>query len=65
MNLHAGVAPSDARGLAQAVLRLMEDTELRRRLGQAGRCRVEQHYHLGDNVARLAEIFRRRLGEAA
>jgi len=59
------VAPSDAQGFAQAVLRLMEDAELRETLGKAGRRRVEQHYHLDNNVARLAGIFRRRLGEAA
>lgn len=59
------VAPSDAQGLAGAILRLMEDAGLRKRLGEAGRRRVMEHYHLARNVARLAEVFRRRLGEAA
>ncbi len=56
------VAPSDAEGLAAALARLMDDAELRRRLGEAGRVRVEEKYHLHRNIERLAAIFRRRLG---
>ena len=56
------VAPSDAEGLAAALARLMDDAELRRRLGEAGRVRVEEKYHLNRNIERLAAIFRRRLG---
>ncbi|MBS1220396.1 MAG: hypothetical protein H6R24_357 [Proteobacteria bacterium] len=40
----------------------MDDAELRRRLGEAGRVRVEEKYHLHRNIERLAAIFRRRLG---
>ena len=61
------VAPSDDEALAAALGRLMDDAALRRRLGEAGRRRVEEKYDLSRNTDRLAEIFRRRLarGEAA
>jgi colanic acid/amylovoran biosynthesis glycosyltransferase len=55
------VAPSDDAALADAIGRLMDDTELRRRLGRAGRKRVVEHYNLDVNIPRLGEIFRRRL----
>ena len=55
------VAPSDEEALARALASLMDDADLRRRLGEAGRRRVVEHYHLARNSARLAEIFRRRV----
>jgi glycosyltransferase involved in cell wall biosynthesis len=55
------VAPSDEQELAEAIRRLAEDPNLRRSLGEAGRKRVIDKYHLGRNTERLAEIFRRRL----
>jgi glycosyltransferase involved in cell wall biosynthesis len=55
------VAPSDEEELAGAIRRLAEDPDLRKSLGQAGRKRVIDKYHLGRNTERLAEIFRRRL----
>lgn len=55
------VAPSDVAALADAIGRLMDDTELRHRLGRAGRQRVVEHYNLEVNIPRLGEIFRRRL----
>lgn len=57
------VAPSDDVGLAGALASLMDDPALRRRLGAAGRQRVLDRYDLQRNTERLAEIFRRRLGE--
>jgi colanic acid/amylovoran biosynthesis glycosyltransferase len=56
------VAPSDTAGLAQAILELIRDPELRRRLGASARARVLECYRLDRSVATLAEIFRRRLG---
>lgn len=55
------VAPSDEEGLEQAILRLLDDPGLRRRLGQAGRARVLERYDLDTNFAQMAEIVRRRL----
>lgn len=59
------VNPSDARGLACALARLMDDEGLRRRLGESGRERVRERYDLEKNVGRLAEIFHRRVASPA
>jgi rhamnosyl/mannosyltransferase len=40
------VPPGDARAMAGALNRLLEDRELRVRLGEAGRQRVEQHFSM-------------------
>ena len=45
-----------------AIARLMDDGEVRQRLGEAGRARVEDQYNLHRNIDRLAAILRRRLG---
>jgi colanic acid/amylovoran biosynthesis glycosyltransferase len=55
------VAPSDDQELARAVQRLIDDPELRRRLGAAGRRRIIEKYDLDRNIARLAEIFTNRI----
>ena len=55
------VTPSDPAELAGAIARLLDDSALRRRLAEAGRIRVREKYHLAANVARLSEIFLRRL----
>jgi glycosyltransferase involved in cell wall biosynthesis len=55
------VTPSDPEEMTTALVRLMDDPALRRRLAEAGRKRVQEKYHLATNVARLSEIFRRRL----
>lgn len=50
--------PGDVPSLALQLRRLIEDAALRQRLAEAGRVQVEQHFHLGRNVAALAEILR-------
>jgi glycosyltransferase involved in cell wall biosynthesis len=57
------VPPSSAEEMAGAISRLMQDEQLRLRLGRAGRARVLDRYHLEKNSDRLAEVFYRRLGE--
>jgi len=56
------VAPSDVTGLAQAIALLMDNTELRRQIGESGRLSALQRYDLQTNTERLAHIFQRRLG---
>ena len=52
------VPPSSAEELAAALARLMDDRELRRRIGRSGRERILQDYDLNRNTARLADIHR-------
>jgi colanic acid/amylovoran biosynthesis glycosyltransferase len=55
------VAPADEIQLAAALARLIDDPELRRRLGQAGRLRVRTYYDLKKSVEALAEVFQCRV----
>jgi colanic acid/amylovoran biosynthesis glycosyltransferase len=55
------VPPSDERALAEAIERLIDDRELRRRLGQAARRRIMDQFDLDQNVERLARLFTARL----
>jgi colanic acid/amylovoran biosynthesis glycosyltransferase len=52
------VTPGNDEELAAAIARLMDDPELRRRIGRAARQRVVEEYDLRGNTAQLAEIFR-------
>lgn len=51
------VPPSDVEALTQALRRLMEDENLRTRLGENGRTRVLEHYDIAANIQKLAEVF--------
>jgi glycosyltransferase involved in cell wall biosynthesis len=55
------VAPGDEHALAEAIARLMDDPDLRLKLGRAGREKVLEKYDLNRNGGRLAEVFRRRV----
>jgi glycosyltransferase involved in cell wall biosynthesis len=59
------VSPSDAAQLAAAIESLIANPALRQSLGKAGRRKVTASYDLVRNVARLHNIFRRRLGNTA
>jgi len=48
----------DAEGLAEAVLRLVDDPELRRRLGDAARRRVRERFDLSVVAAATGELYR-------
>ena len=56
------VTAGQERELADALKKLYEDAELRRRLGEAGRRRVLAEYDQARNAAKLADVFRRRVG---
>ena len=51
------VRPADAEALANAMLLLAKNPQLRRRLGKAGRAKVIAEYNLGTNVTKLAQIL--------
>ena len=57
------VPPGDAGALAGRVERLLADGDLRRRLGRAGRAKVEQDYNLRTEVSRLKLIMSAALSE--
>jgi glycosyltransferase involved in cell wall biosynthesis len=51
------VPPRDAGQLRDALVRLMGDAELRRKLGAAARARVEEHFNWSAIAARTAVIL--------
>jgi len=51
------IKPGDSTGLAAAVRRLLEDPELRRSMGEAGRQRVDPDFRAEVMVQRIAEIY--------
>ncbi len=53
------VAPSDAEGFACALRALIDDPDLRLRIGQAGRRKVLDKFDLRKNSAQLAEVFQK------
>jgi glycosyltransferase involved in cell wall biosynthesis len=57
------VPPRDRQALAAALDRLASDSDLRRRLGQAGRAFVAEHYSWEDNTAQMEAIYEAALGE--
>lgn len=51
------VRPGDAQDLAAALGTLCADPELRRRMGQAGRVKVQSEFDIDKEAARLARLF--------
>ena len=56
------VQPRDVAGLADALERLIEDSDLRRRMGTRGRVRAEQEFGLDAVVEQTLAIYREALG---
>lgn len=56
------VDPEDAGGWAQAMQELIQDADLRRQLGEAGRERVQRDFTQHRHVARLVEAYGEALG---
>ena len=55
------VGPADTEALTVALARLMDDVDLRRRLGHSASQRIRERYNLKTNIDSLAAIFTRRL----
>jgi len=51
------IPPSDAGALATAIERLIQEPDLRRRFGKAGREKIEKEFSLQLNAAKLAQYF--------
>ena len=54
------VPPKDPGALAEAVIRLSRDFDLRRRLGEQARAKVESKFDIDKNVALYFDLFSRR-----
>jgi glycosyltransferase involved in cell wall biosynthesis len=52
------VRPGDAEGLAEAITRLLADPDLRRRMGEAGRRRVDPAFRAETMVQEIAALYR-------
>ena len=56
------VEPHDEPGLARAIVALLEDEERRRRMGEAGRARVEQRFSVERMIDDTLDAYERVLG---
>ena len=63
-NGEAGVVvpPEDPTALREAIVRVLDDAELARRLGEAGRSRVEAEHTMDDMAAQLATLMKAAAG---
>lgn len=53
------VGPGASSELAAAIVRLLNDSDLRSRMGRAARCRVEKHFKIDQHVGANLVIFNR------
>jgi glycosyltransferase involved in cell wall biosynthesis len=53
------VPPRDHAALAAAIVRMLNDTQLRQRMGEAGLARVNERFTVERMVERTAEVYRR------
>jgi len=59
------VPPADPAALADAIARLMNDPALRRRMGEAGRARIEEHFTWRQTALKTAALYEEVLGPPA
>src|SRR3546814_745505 len=59
------VPPMDSGALAEALGRLLDDSELRTRLGEGGRARVEERYSWAAVAAKTAENYQQAIDQFA
>jgi len=57
------VPPGDPAALAEAIARLMDDAALRRRMGDAGRARIEEHFTWRQTALKTAALYGEVLGQ--
>jgi glycosyltransferase involved in cell wall biosynthesis len=57
------VPPADPAALAEAIARLMADAALRRRMGDAGRTRIEEHFTWRQTAVKTAALYAEVLGQ--
>ena len=53
------VPPGDSEALAEAIIRLLADEPLRRRLGEGGRRWANERFDFEDNVTQMEKVYRR------
>ncbi|MFQ5638058.1 MAG: glycosyltransferase [bacterium] len=58
------VAPRDVIGLANALLKLHQEPDVRQKMGKAGRTKVVAEFNLSKNAQRLSELFLEHLTES-
>ncbi len=58
------VPPKDTTAFAEKVIRLLQDPDLRARMGSAGRIRVDREFRLGDVAVRYLRVYEELLNSA-
>ena len=51
------VPPRNEKALAKAMIKLLSDKSLRRKMGKAGRELVKSKYNWGDNADRMSSLY--------